>query len=99
MLSLLFFGLRIISISLGVEHHAAFDFIKDYLSLVLVLKAPKSELPFRLYIAAKDKVIVVDLTEETEGKEHAITYLSLRLVDAETSILLETFVFRRSSKT
>jgi hypothetical protein len=53
-----------------------FDLIKDYLSLVLVLKAPKSGFTLRLYIVAEGKVIGVVLTQETEGKEHAITYLS-----------------------
>jgi hypothetical protein len=37
-----------------------------------------------LYIAAEDKVIGAILTQETEGKEHVVTYLSQRLVDAET---------------
>jgi hypothetical protein len=54
------------------------------LSLALVLKAPKLGVPFRLYIAAEDKVIGVVLTQETEGKEHVVTYLSQRLVDAKT---------------
>jgi hypothetical protein len=40
--------------------------------------------PFRLYIAVEDKVIGVVLTQETEGKEHVVTFLSQRLVDAET---------------
>jgi hypothetical protein len=39
---------------------------------------------FKLYIAAEDKVIGSVLTQETEGKEHVVTYLSRRLVDAET---------------
>jgi hypothetical protein len=49
-----------------------------------VLKAPQVGVPFRLYIAAKYKVIGVVLTQETKGKEHVVTYLSRRLVDAET---------------
>jgi hypothetical protein len=49
-----------------------------------VLKAPQLGVPFRLYIAAKDKVIGDVLTQETEGKENVVTYLSRRLVDAET---------------
>jgi hypothetical protein len=40
------------------------------LSSALVLKAPQSGIPFRLYIAAEDKVIGVVLTQQTEGKEH-----------------------------
>jgi hypothetical protein len=62
----------------------AFDLIKNYLSSVLVLKAPKLGVPFRLYIATEDKVIGAILTQETEEKEHVVTYLSRRLVDAET---------------
>jgi hypothetical protein len=49
-----------------------------------VLKAPQVGVSFRLYIAAEDKVIGVVLTQEAGGKEHVITYLSRRLVDAET---------------
>jgi hypothetical protein len=40
--------------------------------------------PFTLYIIAEDKVIGAVMTQETEGKEHVVTYLSRRLVDAET---------------
>ena len=35
-------------------------------------------------MAAGDKVIGAVLTQETEGKEYIITYLSRRLIDAET---------------
>jgi hypothetical protein len=68
----------------GAEQQEAFDLIKKYLSSAPVLKAPQTGVPFRLYIAAEDKVIGVVLTQETEGKEHVVTYLSRRLVDAET---------------
>ena len=34
-------------------------------------------------MAAEDKVIGAILTQETEGKEYIITYLSRRLIDAE----------------
>jgi hypothetical protein len=70
--------------SWGAEQQEAFDLIKRYLSSTRVLKAPQAGVPFRLYIAAEDKVIGVFLTQETEGKEHVVTYLSRRLVDAET---------------
>jgi hypothetical protein len=40
MFLLLFFSLKTTSISLGAEHQRTFDIIKEYLSLVLVLKAP-----------------------------------------------------------
>jgi hypothetical protein len=41
-------------------------------------------IPFRLYIAAKDAVIGVVLTQVTDVKEHIITYLSRCLLDTET---------------
>jgi hypothetical protein len=66
---------------LGAEQQEAFDLIKSYLSPALVLKAPKIGVPFRLYIVAEDKVFGAVLTQQTEGKEHVVTYLSQRLVD------------------
>ena len=41
-----------------------------------MLKAPRREVPFRLYVAAEDKIIVAVLTQETEDKEYVITYIS-----------------------
>jgi hypothetical protein len=61
-----------------------FDLIRKYLSSAHVLKAPQVGVSFRLYIVAEDKVIGAVLTQETEGKEHVVIYLSQRLVDAET---------------
>ena len=49
-----------------------------------MLKAPKVGEPFKLYLAAGAKVIGAVLTQETERREYVITYLSQRLVDAET---------------
>jgi hypothetical protein len=49
-----------------------------------VLKVLQVGISFRLYIAAEDKVFGAVLTQETEVKEHMVTYLSRRLVDAET---------------
>jgi hypothetical protein len=68
----------------GAKQQEAFNLIRKYLSLAPVLKAPQVGVPFRLYIAAEDKVIGVVLTQETGGKEQVVTYLSRRLVDAET---------------
>jgi hypothetical protein len=48
------------------------------------MKAPMARIPFQLYIAAKDVVIGAVLMQVTEGKKHIITYLSRRLIDAET---------------
>ena len=40
--------------------------------------------PFKLYVAAEDKVIEAVLTQKTEGKEYVVTYIGRRLIDAET---------------
>jgi hypothetical protein len=70
---------------LGVaKQQAAFDQIKHYLSTPLVLRAPKSGEPFGLYIAAQEDVIGVVLTQEFKAKVHVVTYVSRRLLDAET---------------
>jgi hypothetical protein len=69
---------------LGAEQQEAFDLIRKYLSSALVLKAPQVGVSFRLYIVAEDKVIGAVLTQVTGGKEHVVTYLSRRPVDAET---------------
>ena len=39
-------------------------------------------------MAAKDKIIVAVLTQETEDKEYVITYISRQLIDAETRYTL-----------
>ena len=52
-----------------------------------MLKAPRRGVPFRLYVAAENKIIVAVLTQETEDKEYVITYISRLLIDAETSQL------------
>ena len=49
----------------------------------MVLKVPRRGVPFRLYVAAEDKIFGAVLTQEIEGKEYIITYLSQRLIDAE----------------
>jgi hypothetical protein len=59
----------------GAEQQMTFEEINEYLSTPLVLKVPQSGIPIRLYIAV--------LTQETEGKEHVITYASQRLLDTE----------------
>jgi hypothetical protein len=60
----------------GAGQQAAFEEIKEYLSTLLVLKAPQNIVPFRLYVVAENDVIGVILTQEAEGKEHIITYVS-----------------------
>ena len=69
---------------MGAEQQESFEKIKGYLSSPPVLKAPRRGVPFRLYVAAEDKIIGVVLTQEIEENEYIITYLSRRLIDAET---------------
>jgi hypothetical protein len=70
------------------DQQRAFDDIKRYLSSPPVMKAHMFGIPFQLYIAAEDVMIGVVLTQVMEGKEHIITYLSRRLIDAETRYFL-----------
>ena len=60
----------------GAEQQESFEKIMNYLSSPPVLMAPKREVPFRLYVAAEDKIIGDVLTQKTKGKEYIITYLS-----------------------
>ena len=69
---------------MGAEQQESFEKIKNYLSSPPVLMAPKRGVPFRLYVAAEDRIIGAILTQETEEKEYIIIYLSRRLIDAET---------------
>ena len=46
----------------GVEQQESFEKIKNYLSSPPVLKVPRRGVPFRLYVAAEDKIISVVLT-------------------------------------
>ena len=41
-----------------------------------MLKAPKRGVSFRLNVAVEDRVIGAILTQETEGNEYIISYLS-----------------------
>ena len=68
----------------GAKQQEAFEKIKEYLSTPSVLRAPKRGVPFKLYIAAEEKVIGAVLTQEDEGKEYVIAYLGRRLLDPET---------------
>jgi hypothetical protein len=67
----------------GTKQQEPFENIKQYLPSSSILKAPRRGVPFRLYVAAEDKVIGAVLTQETEGKEYIITYISRQLIDAE----------------
>jgi hypothetical protein len=68
----------------GANQQRAFKDIKIYLSSPPVMKAPMAGILFQLYIAVEDAMIGVVLTQVTEGKEHIITYLRRRFIDAET---------------
>jgi len=68
----------------GAIQQEAFEKIKYYLSSPPVLKTPRRDVPFKLYIAAEDKVICAVLTQKTEGKEYVVTYIGRRFIDAET---------------
>jgi hypothetical protein len=68
----------------GAKQQEAFDEIKSYLTSPPVLQAPKSGIPFKLYVAAEKDVIGGVLSQETEGKEYTVAYESRRLLDAET---------------
>ena len=54
-----------------------------YLSSPSVLMASRRGVPFRLYVAAEDKVIGAILTQEIEDNKDVITYISRRLIDAK----------------
>ena len=60
----------------GAEHQETFEKIKAYLPSPPMLKAPRRGIPFRLYVAAEDNVIGAVSTQETEGNEYIITYIS-----------------------
>jgi ribonuclease HI len=49
-----------------------------------VLRDPKIGMGFKLYVAAQDHVLGAVLTQEDEGKEFPVAYLSRRLIDAKT---------------
>jgi len=66
------------------KQQEAFEKIKEYLSTPPVLRALRRGVPFKLYIAAEEKIIKVVLTQEDKGKEYVIAYLGHRLLDPET---------------
>jgi hypothetical protein len=66
------------------------------------MKAPMAGIPFWLYIATEDALIGAILSQVMKGKEQIITYLSQRLIDAETRYsfieMLCLFLFYACSK-
>ncbi len=69
---------------MGAKQQEVFEGLKKYLSSSLVVRAPKPRLSFRLYISAEGNVIGLVSTQEEDGKEYIITYLSRRILNAET---------------
>jgi hypothetical protein len=67
----------------GADQQRAFDDIKKYLSSPLVMKAPITWIPFRLYVTAEDAVIGAVLMQVLDAKEHIITYLRRHLIDVK----------------
>jgi hypothetical protein len=67
----------------GVEQRVALDRIKKYLMMPPVLRASQAGNGFRLYIAAKERVIGVVLVQEEGNKEFIVAFVSQRLLDAE----------------
>jgi hypothetical protein len=61
-----------------------FDEIKCYLTSSFILQAPKSGIPFKIFVVAEKGVIGGVLTQETEGKQYIVPYESRRLLHAET---------------
>jgi hypothetical protein len=68
----------------GVEQREAFEKMKEYLMSPPVSRPPKSGNPFKMYIAAQERVIGAVLLQEEDGKEFPIAYVSRRPLDAET---------------
>jgi hypothetical protein len=68
----------------GDEQRRAFEKIKTYLTTPPVLQAPRDNGGFKLYIATQEKVIGTVLTQDDNGQEFAVAYISRWLIDAET---------------
>jgi hypothetical protein len=78
----------------GAKQQEAFDEIKSYLTSPPVLQAPRSGIPFKLYVAAEKDVIGGVLTQETEGKEYIVAYESRDYwTPKQGTLLLKSFVY------
>jgi hypothetical protein len=59
-----------------------------------VLRAPKVENPFKMYIAVQERVIGAILLQEEDRKEFLVAYVSRCLLDAETRyIFVKNFAY------
>jgi hypothetical protein len=61
---------------LGGEQREAFEKIKEYLMSPPILRALKVGNPFKMYIAAQERVIGAVLLHEEDGKEFSVAYVS-----------------------
>jgi hypothetical protein len=68
----------------GAEQRSTLKRIEEYLSSPPVLKAPSIGKEFKMYISAQENVVGGAFTQEDNGKEFVIAYISWRLLDAET---------------
>jgi hypothetical protein len=68
----------------GDEQQKAFNKIKQYMKEPPVLVPPQLNKPFKLYVAADTQTVGSALTQEFEGKERVVAYLSRKLLDPET---------------
>jgi hypothetical protein len=68
----------------GAKQREAFKKIKEYLVSPPVLRSPKAGNPFKMYIAAHERVIGAVFLQEEDGKEFPIAFRSRHILDAET---------------
>jgi ribonuclease HI len=68
----------------GAKQREAFKKIKEYLVSPPVLRSPKAGNPFKMYIAAHERVIGAVFLQEEDGKEFPIAFMSRHILDAET---------------
>jgi hypothetical protein len=68
----------------GAQQRSALKRIEEYLSSPPVFEAPNIGKEFKLYIPAQENVVGGALTQEDNGKEFVIAYISRRLLDVET---------------
>jgi hypothetical protein len=61
---------------LGIEQKKALEKIVEYLTEPLVLRAPKANKEFKLYISAQERLIGAAFTQEDAGMEFTVAYVS-----------------------
>jgi hypothetical protein len=68
----------------GDEQQKAFNEIKEYMKEPPVFVPPQLNKPFKLYVVVDTQTIGSALTQEFEGNERVVAYLSRKLLDPET---------------